>query len=627
MKKILFTLAFMALLLTGCQKEKFEGSSDNGGETIEVSFTAMLEKAEATRAVADNDGHAANVNHWVLQVYEAGENGALFYEEKRDVTAGTLTQTYELKLFKNQSYNLLFWADTKDSYNTADLRNVTTADLVANKDSRDAFSASVPYTSLVSESKNVTLTRPFAQLNIITCDLDELKAKVYMPYTYLKYIPKNLQVVATIPTTFNVMTQAAGTAEEKELTADVCYGGEEKFGAGALETTLFMDYIFASKATADIKNIQFSFKSNENDISYAFANIPLQRNYRTNIKGKLMSNDSEWTVTIDPEWETPDYMNSPVQSVSLDMTEMTLFVGDEEPLTATVFPDYATVKEITWESSDESVATVDEEGVVTAVALGTAVITATAIDGLMTPSHTQQSASCTVTVDHNYVTMAGLKWATSNVGATTPVEPGWYFSWGNTEGYIHEDSAGWVKASDGTALDGGTFSESNYKATTGYTLRGSIAPDSGNDAARVNWGMNWRMPSSAEFQALYEVCGGEGTQTIPSTLSSSDPGKGIYWLNSNQAYISDYTGVAGLLFVDESKTQLFFPVTGYGANYTYLRGESTGRYWSSNLDYTGQDNTRTAYKLYFTEAIAETQFVTTQCSRAYAVRAVKGLAE
>ena len=394
MQKILVALAFVALLLTGCQKEKFEGYSDNGGETIEVSFTAMLEKAEATRAVADNDGHADNVNHWVLQVYEAGENGALFYEEKRDVTAGTLTQTYELKLFKNQSYNLLFWADTEGAYNTTDLRAVSTVGSVANKDSRDAFSASeLNYKSEVSESKSITLTRPFAQLNIITCDLDELKAKVYMPYTYLKYIPKNLQVVATIPTTFNVQTQEAGTPTSKTLTADVCYGGEEKFGAGALETTLFMDYIFASKATADINNIQFSFKSNNNDISYDFANIPLQRNYRTNIKGNLMSNDSEWTVTIDPEWNTPENTVVPVQSVTFEKDEMTLSVGATAPLVAKVLPENATDPSVTWTSSDKTVATVNNSGMVTALKVGTTVITATSnADGL-------KAATCTVTVD------------------------------------------------------------------------------------------------------------------------------------------------------------------------------------------------------------------------------------
>ena len=80
-----------------------------------------------------------------------------------------------------------------------------------------------------------------------------------------------------------------------------------------------------------------------------------------------------------------------VTGVSLDKTELSLTVGGTEALTATVAPDNATDKTVTWTSSNPSVAKV-ENGVVTALARGTAVITATAVDG------SGASASCTVTV-------------------------------------------------------------------------------------------------------------------------------------------------------------------------------------------------------------------------------------
>ena len=82
----------------------------------------------------------------------------------------------------------------------------------------------------------------------------------------------------------------------------------------------------------------------------------------------------------------------PVTSVSLDKTSLGLTEGDTETLTATVEPSDATNKNVTWSSDDTSVATVDASGLVTAVARGTAVITATAADG------SGASASCTVTV-------------------------------------------------------------------------------------------------------------------------------------------------------------------------------------------------------------------------------------
>ncbi len=81
-----------------------------------------------------------------------------------------------------------------------------------------------------------------------------------------------------------------------------------------------------------------------------------------------------------------------VTGVSLDESSITLDVGGNQTLTATVTPDDATNKKVRWSSDNEAVATVSEDGVVTAVAGGTAVITATTHDGLFT-------ATCTVTVN------------------------------------------------------------------------------------------------------------------------------------------------------------------------------------------------------------------------------------
>ena len=79
-----------------------------------------------------------------------------------------------------------------------------------------------------------------------------------------------------------------------------------------------------------------------------------------------------------------------VTGVKLNKSSKSLTIGDNFTLTATVKPDNATDKSVTWSSSNTSVATVDENGVVTAVAEGTATITATASNGV--------EASCTVTV-------------------------------------------------------------------------------------------------------------------------------------------------------------------------------------------------------------------------------------
>lgn len=113
-----------------------------------------------------------------------------------------------------------------------------------------------------------------------------------------------------------------------------------------------------------------------------------------------------YTVTIDfkGNYEGTKELNFkvlpvPVESVSLDMDDMTLETGAQQKLVADILPDNATDKSILWESSDTSVITVDDNGLVTAVSVGKAFVTATTVDG-------EETASCTVEVvcAHDYHT-------------------------------------------------------------------------------------------------------------------------------------------------------------------------------------------------------------------------------
>jgi uncharacterized protein YjdB len=86
-----------------------------------------------------------------------------------------------------------------------------------------------------------------------------------------------------------------------------------------------------------------------------------------------------------------------VTGVTLAPTTATLTVGETTTLTPTVLPGDATDKSVTWSSSNEAVATVSNEGVVTAVAAGEATITVTATNGTDVTTD-DQTATCTVTV-------------------------------------------------------------------------------------------------------------------------------------------------------------------------------------------------------------------------------------
>ena len=108
-------------------------------------------------------------------------------------------------------------------------------------------------------------------------------------------------------------------------------------------------------------------------------------NFTVTATNEYGSDSKEFTLTIDQQGTIH------VTSVSLDKTSLELTEGGTDTLTATITPNNATNKNVTWESSNTSVATVDANGLVTAVSAGTATITVTTADGGKTDT-------CTVTV-------------------------------------------------------------------------------------------------------------------------------------------------------------------------------------------------------------------------------------
>ena len=171
-----------------------------------------------------------------------------------------------------------------------------------------------------------------------------------------------------------------------------------------------------------------------------------------------------------------------------------LSTGSTLTLSATVLPEYAWNAEVTWESSDPSVASVSG-GVVTGLRAGTTAITATTAEG-------GYSSECYVTVLSNASTVNmgnGIFMATRNVGADSPEEVGDYFAWGET-------------------TPKSTYTWNNYKWGTRTALRKYNTNDrlgtkdnlttlqADDDAATVNLGPNWRMPTKDEVDWLKEHC-------------------------------------------------------------------------------------------------------------------------
>ena len=151
---------------------------------------------------------------------------------------------------------------------------------------------------------------------------------------------------------------------------------------------------------------------------------------------------------------------------------------------------------------------------------------------------------------HEYVDLglpSGLKWATCNVGASSPEEYGDYYAWGEIE------------------------TKSEYVESNSKTYGKSMSDISGNstyDVARAKWGGSWRLPTRKEFKELIQKCKWQ-------------------WTTQN--------GKKGYKFTGPNGNSIFLPAAGYRNGSSLYRAGENGYYWSSTP---GGIDGNDAYDLY-----------------------------
>ena len=248
----------------------------------------------------------------------------------------------------------------------------------------------------------------------------------------------------------------------------------------------------------------------------------------------------------------------PVESISLNKTSLTLIEGTTETLTATVLPSNATDKTVVWSSSDTSVASVVSGGAVIAESAGTAVITVWASDG-------DHYATCEVTVTKREPAPvpdaidlglpSGLKWASFNLGASKPEQYGDYYAWGETEpkGDYSWSNYKWCM---GTRTSMTKYCSNSEYGYNGFTDDKTVL-DLEDDAANVNLGDKWRIPTEAEWDELITSCSWE-------------------WTSVN--------GVSGRKVTGPNGNSIFLPAAGRRYSTYFDCEDEYGFYWSSSLD-------------------------------------------
>lgn len=140
-----------------------------------------------------------------------------------------------------------------------------------------------------------------------------------------------------------------------------------------------------------------------------------------------------------------------------------------------------------------------------------------------------------------------VKWATCNVGASSPGDSGDYYAWGETSTKSDYSWGTYVYSVDGSSDD---FTKYTYYKTTQLELE--------DDIAHVKWGGSWRMPTYEEMNELRDKCTWVWTQ---------------------------YDGCYGYVVTGSTGNSIFLPAVGGRENLDLLDVGNGGYYWSSSLYY------------------------------------------
>ena len=329
------------LLATSCSNDEL--NAVQSGDEAQVSFSLGLEGSIGSRAISDGTG----AKKLVCAVYDANNNllsqsvinGSVVNNDGQFVDTEAFENGLEdqvtVTLAKGQTYTMVFWAQNKDcgAYTTTDLTDVSISyDGLNNDENRDAFFAAETFKVNGNAEIDVTLKRPFAQINVGVTEYDWNAAvgsgvEIMTSKVVIKNAANKINLLdgsvdgeVVVEYDFAKIPQQFDTPETLDVDTD---------GDGVKENYkyLSMSYILvndanggSSKATLESEGLQFTFRPESgNDIFFfeGLNNVPVQRNWRTNILGKLLTGDVQFNITIDPIYDgeynnTDDFVGNKV---------------------------------------------------------------------------------------------------------------------------------------------------------------------------------------------------------------------------------------------------------------------------------------------------------------------------
>ena len=322
--QILALLAATALLLlTSCQRDELQGGSISG-EEVSVSISATMPIDGGAVVKSDTEpGDGSLANRCIMQIYylpdgESGSADPIPYGDRVTVAvSGRKALFPDQRLVSGHDYRFVFWADHVSAealaqdqhYDTEEFPIVSfkeeeggTLSYSSNDDTRDAFFAAEVRNISGPSSLSFDLKRPFGQLNIITTDWGAIPEQLRPSNVKLEFksLPNSIDLVS------GDVTGDVDIISEVVEVSQVPLNGDSK--------QLSFDYIFApyeeegeeQQLVLNEFKMHFYNGGQETISAYTFQNIPVRRNYRTNVSGNLLTDRTDIDVEVGTDFNEPD---------------------------------------------------------------------------------------------------------------------------------------------------------------------------------------------------------------------------------------------------------------------------------------------------------------------------------
>ena len=302
MKKLIYIVGILLCAAAACQKNEAEGGH---GETCTARLTVQVPEAVQTRAVSQ----AGLVDIVYYEVWAEDFSKLLF--DGWDVVNECVADI-EVALVKDQTYKFIFWAQHEDKdgpYSWDSLKKVSvdySKFTINNKDCYDAFYAVVTVEADGTD-KTVTLHRPFAQLNFgattMYADFGEFA------------ITSNSVTVSKYASAFDTVNGVAVDYVDAPVTFTAASGGlvqtesadskDLKIGDAAYYWVA-MNYLLVPAEQSTTVNVDATFNTLIGKVTHRIPNVPIGKNFRTNIVGDLFTSTSTLKIVVEESFSKPD---------------------------------------------------------------------------------------------------------------------------------------------------------------------------------------------------------------------------------------------------------------------------------------------------------------------------------